>query len=88
MGCSPGAPWRAFALMLCAATVATIGIAIPAAAQPAVPRTLTLVPAPGGSIVETTIPLHMAVLSEPAVINGEYDIRWLENFIERLKTEK
>jgi acetyl-CoA carboxylase, biotin carboxylase subunit len=38
--------------------------------------------------IETTIPLHMAVLSEPAVINGEYDIRWLENFIERLKTEK
>jgi hypothetical protein len=27
-------------------------------------------------------------LSEPAVINGEYDIRWLESFIERLKTEK
>jgi acetyl-CoA carboxylase biotin carboxylase subunit len=38
--------------------------------------------------IQTTIPLHMAVLSEPAVINGEYDIRWLENFIERLKTEK
>ena len=38
--------------------------------------------------IETTIPLHMAVLSEPAVINGDYDIRWLESFIERLKTEK
>jgi len=38
--------------------------------------------------IETTIPLHMAVLSEPAIINGEYDIRWLESFIERLKTEK
>ncbi|MGE3476692.1 MAG: acetyl-CoA carboxylase biotin carboxylase subunit [Rhodospirillaceae bacterium] len=38
--------------------------------------------------IQTTIPLHMAVLSEPAVINGEYDIRWLESFIERLKTEK
>jgi len=38
--------------------------------------------------IKTTIPLHMAVLSEPAVINGEYDIRWLESFIERLKTEK
>ncbi len=38
--------------------------------------------------IQTTIPLHMAVLSEPAVINGEYDIRWLEAFIERLKTEK
>jgi acetyl-CoA carboxylase biotin carboxylase subunit len=38
--------------------------------------------------IETTIPLHMAILSEPAVIDGNYDIRWLENFIERLKTEK
>jgi acetyl-CoA carboxylase biotin carboxylase subunit len=38
--------------------------------------------------IQTTIPLHQAILSEPAVINGEYDIRWLESFIERLKTEK
>ncbi|MGE4063971.1 MAG: acetyl-CoA carboxylase biotin carboxylase subunit [Rhodospirillaceae bacterium] len=38
--------------------------------------------------IETTIPLHMAVLGEPAVIDGNYDIRWLESFIERLKTEK
>ncbi len=38
--------------------------------------------------IQTTIPLHMAVLSEPAIINGDYDIRWLEGFIERLKTEK
>jgi acetyl-CoA carboxylase biotin carboxylase subunit len=38
--------------------------------------------------IKTTIPLHVAVLSEPAVIDGNYDIRWLESFIERLKTEK
>jgi acetyl-CoA carboxylase biotin carboxylase subunit len=38
--------------------------------------------------IKTTIPLHVAILSEPAVIDGNYDIRWLESFIERLKTEK
>lgn len=38
--------------------------------------------------IQTSIPLHVAMLSEPAIIDGNYDIRWLENFVERLKTEK
>ena len=31
--------------------------------------------------IETSIPLHMAVLNEPAIFDGNYDIRWLEEFI-------
>ncbi len=31
--------------------------------------------------IETTIPLHMAVIEEPDFINGAYDIHWLEEFI-------
>ena len=34
--------------------------------------------------IETTIPLHVAVLNEPDIINGNYDIRWLENFVAKL----
>ena len=34
--------------------------------------------------IETTIPLHVAVLNEPDIINGTYDIRWLENFVAKL----
>ncbi len=34
--------------------------------------------------IETTIPLHFAVLNEPDIINGNYDIRWLENFVAKL----
>jgi len=38
--------------------------------------------------IHTSIPLHVAMLNEPAIIDGNYDIRWLENFVERLKSEK
>jgi acetyl-CoA carboxylase, biotin carboxylase subunit len=31
--------------------------------------------------IDTTIPLHQAVLQQPAVIDGTYDIRWLEQFV-------
>ncbi len=31
--------------------------------------------------IKTTIPLHQAVLAEQAIIDGNYDIRWLENFV-------
>jgi acetyl-CoA carboxylase biotin carboxylase subunit len=31
--------------------------------------------------IETTIPLHQAVLAEQAIIDGSYDIRWLESFV-------
>jgi acetyl-CoA carboxylase biotin carboxylase subunit len=31
--------------------------------------------------IETTIPLHQAILNEQAVIDGSYDIRWLEAFV-------
>src|SRR4051812_10111049 len=31
--------------------------------------------------IETSIPLHQAVLNEPSFIDGNYDIRWLENFV-------
>ena len=31
--------------------------------------------------IDTSIPLHVAILNEPAVVNGTYDIRWLEEFI-------
>jgi acetyl-CoA carboxylase biotin carboxylase subunit len=36
--------------------------------------------------VETTIPLHLALLEEPAFISGDYHIRWLESWLaERAK---
>ncbi len=31
--------------------------------------------------VQTTIPLHLALLSEPDFLNGDYDIRWLETYL-------
>ena len=31
--------------------------------------------------VETTIPLHQALLEEPAFLSGDYHIRWLENWL-------
>jgi acetyl-CoA carboxylase biotin carboxylase subunit len=34
--------------------------------------------------IETTIPLHLQILNEPAIIDGNYDIRWLENFVAKL----
>ena len=32
--------------------------------------------------VETTTPLHRALLEEPDVLSGNYDIHWLENWLE------
>jgi acetyl-CoA carboxylase biotin carboxylase subunit len=31
--------------------------------------------------IKTTIPLHQKLVSDPAFINGDYDIRWLEEFV-------
>ncbi len=31
--------------------------------------------------IETTLPLHRRIVTEPDFINGHYDIRWLENFL-------
>jgi len=33
--------------------------------------------------LETTIPLHLALINEPDFVNGAYDIHWLEEFIAR-----
>ena len=36
--------------------------------------------------IETTIPLHLALLDEPAFVSGDYHIRWLESWLaERAK---
>ena len=31
--------------------------------------------------IETTIPLHLALIREPDFVNGDYHIHWLEEFI-------
>ena len=31
--------------------------------------------------IETTIPLHLALIREPDFVNGAYDIHWLEEYI-------
>ena len=33
--------------------------------------------------IETTIPLHQEIITQPDFINGEYDIHWLEKMVER-----
>ncbi len=33
--------------------------------------------------VQTTIPLHSQLIANPDFVNGEYDIHWLEGFVER-----
>jgi acetyl-CoA carboxylase biotin carboxylase subunit len=38
--------------------------------------------------IDTSIPLHQAILNEPAIINGDYDIRWLEEFIANTSSDK
>ena len=35
--------------------------------------------------LETTIPLHRRIIAESAFVNGEYDIRWLEEFAARVE---
>jgi acetyl-CoA carboxylase biotin carboxylase subunit len=37
--------------------------------------------------IETNIPLHLALLSEPDFVDGRYDIHWLERFVERHQIE-
>ena len=31
--------------------------------------------------IETTVPLHQKLISEPRFLDGDYDIHWLENWI-------
>ena len=31
--------------------------------------------------VETTLPLHQRLMSEPDIQNGDYDIHWLETYL-------
>ncbi|MDA7948594.1 MAG: acetyl-CoA carboxylase biotin carboxylase subunit [Hyphomicrobiaceae bacterium] len=33
--------------------------------------------------VDTTIPLFTALISEPDIVNGSYDIHWLENYLKK-----
>ncbi len=37
--------------------------------------------------IETTIPLFSALISEPDIVNGSYDIHWLEKYLERSKSQ-
>lgn len=37
--------------------------------------------------IKTTIPLHQKILIEPEFINGDYNIHWLEHFMEEKKEE-
>jgi len=36
--------------------------------------------------IRTTIPLHQRLVRDPDFANGNYDIAWLERFMERAKT--
>ena len=38
--------------------------------------------------IETSIPLHVAVMNELAIIDGDYDICWLEEFIANSDDDK
>ena len=38
--------------------------------------------------VETTIPLHQKIISQPEYLDGQYDIHWLENFMKKDKTNE
>ena len=33
--------------------------------------------------VKTTIPLHQRLLGEPDILNGDYSIKWLEDWLAR-----
>jgi acetyl-CoA carboxylase biotin carboxylase subunit len=37
--------------------------------------------------IETTVPLFLELLHEPDIINGDYNIHWLEHFLERHKAK-
>ena len=34
--------------------------------------------------IETTIPLFNALIAEPEIVDGNYDIHWLETYLSRL----
>ncbi|MBB42963.1 MAG: acetyl-CoA carboxylase biotin carboxylase subunit [Rhodospirillaceae bacterium] len=36
--------------------------------------------------IDSTIPLHQEIITQPDFINGEYDIHWLEKMVERRST--
>jgi acetyl-CoA carboxylase biotin carboxylase subunit len=36
--------------------------------------------------VKTSIPLHEALLREPDILNGDYTIKWLEDWLARRAT--
>ena len=38
--------------------------------------------------VNTTIPLHQDIISQAEYIDGQYNIHWLEQFIEKKKASK
>jgi len=38
--------------------------------------------------LETTIPLHQRLMTAPEFINGDYDIHWLENFVDGQNNDK
>ena len=38
--------------------------------------------------IQTSIPLHQAVLEQQAIIDGNYDIRWLEAFVAKWTADK
>ena len=31
--------------------------------------------------IDTVIPLHQRLMTEPDFVNGDYDIHWLEKFV-------
>jgi acetyl-CoA carboxylase biotin carboxylase subunit len=33
--------------------------------------------------IETTIPLFQSLVGEPDIVNGDYSIHWLENFLKK-----
>jgi len=33
--------------------------------------------------IDTTIPLFSDLIAEPDIVNGLYDIHWLENYLDR-----
>ncbi|HEY7976801.1 MAG TPA: acetyl-CoA carboxylase biotin carboxylase subunit [Rhizomicrobium sp.] len=37
--------------------------------------------------IDTTVPLFLELLKEPDIINGDYNIHWLEHFLERHKAK-
>ncbi len=38
--------------------------------------------------IQTTIPLHQRIISDPEFIDGQYNIHWLEHFLERMHKEE